>query len=197
MLLVIQLQTFIIPLCIKKFLKTNTYNTNRPKHMFCILWSHAVLFNLCVDTMQFKLPDIPGYSSYPFVITVIYCNFASFLVWPLLPTHLYVLEGYCCTWSHSVTHTTLRRTPLDEVSAHRRDLYLTTHNTHKRETSTPPAWFEPAIPASAADLRLRLCFVLGLYSGSDGRLFLITTWWLTRSSGRKHDSWCRIARTAA
>jgi hypothetical protein len=29
-------------------------------------------------------------------------------------------------------HTTLGRTPLDEGSARRRDLYLTTHNTHKR-----------------------------------------------------------------
>jgi hypothetical protein len=45
-------------------------------------------------------------------------------------------------------HTTLGMTPLDEGSARRRDLYLTTHNTHKRQTSMPPATFEPAIPAS-------------------------------------------------
>jgi hypothetical protein len=32
---------------------------------------------------------------------------------------------------------TLGRTPLDKWSARRRDLYLTTHNTHKRETSMP------------------------------------------------------------
>jgi len=48
---------------------------------------------------------------------------------------------------HSVTHNTLVRTPLDELSARRRDLYLTTHNTHKRQTPTPPTGFEPAIPA--------------------------------------------------
>jgi len=48
-----------------------------------------------------------------------------------------------------MTHThTLSRIPLDEGSARRRDLYLTTHNIHKRKTSTPPAGFEPAIPAS-------------------------------------------------
>ena len=29
-------------------------------------------------------------------------------------------------------HTTIGRTPLDEGSARRRDLYLTTHNTRKR-----------------------------------------------------------------
>ena len=30
----------------------------------------------------------------------------------------------------------------------RRDLYLTTHNTHKRQSSMTPEGFEPAIPAS-------------------------------------------------
>jgi len=45
-------------------------------------------------------------------------------------------------------HTTIGRTPLEEWSARRRDLYLTTHNTCKRQTSMPPAGFEPAIPAS-------------------------------------------------
>jgi hypothetical protein len=54
-------------------------------------------------------------------------------------------------------HTTLGRTPLDEWLARRRDLYLTTHNTHNRQTSMPPAGFEPVIPAkrAAADPRLR------------------------------------------
>ena len=45
-------------------------------------------------------------------------------------------------------HTTLGRTPLDEWSARRTDLYLTTHNTYTWLTSMPPAGFEPAIPAS-------------------------------------------------
>ena len=52
------------------------------------------------------------------------------------------------SWSHSVWHTTLGRTPLDERPARRRDLHLTTHNIHKRQISMPPAWFEPTIPAS-------------------------------------------------
>ena len=33
--------------------------------------------------------------------------------------------------------TTVGRTPLDEWSARRRDLYLTKHNSHKRQTSIP------------------------------------------------------------
>jgi hypothetical protein len=45
-------------------------------------------------------------------------------------------------------HTTLGRTPLDEGPARRRDLYLTTHNTHKRQTSLPPVGLEPTIPVS-------------------------------------------------
>jgi hypothetical protein len=48
----------------------------------------------------------------------------------------------------TLRHTTLGRTPLDEWSDRRRNLYLTTHNTHKREIFMPPAGFEPAIPAS-------------------------------------------------
>ena len=42
---------------------------------------------------------------------------------------------------------TVGRTPLNEWSARRRDLYLTTHNIHNRQTSTPPVGFEPTISA--------------------------------------------------
>jgi len=48
----------------------------------------------------------------------------------------------------TLRHTTFCRTPLDEWSTRSRDLYLTTHKTHKKQTSMPPAGFEPAIPAS-------------------------------------------------
>jgi hypothetical protein len=48
-----------------------------------------------------------------------------------------------------VRHTTIGRAPLDEWSASRRDLYLTTHNTHKTQTSMTPAGFKHEIPASA------------------------------------------------
>jgi hypothetical protein len=40
---------------------------------------------------------------------------------------------------------TFGRTSLDEGSARRRDLYLTTHNTHKRQASMLPAGLEPTI----------------------------------------------------
>ena len=49
---------------------------------------------------------------------------------------------------HAQWHATVGRTPLDEGSARRRDLYLKTHNTQNGETPMPPAGFEPAIPTS-------------------------------------------------
>ena len=44
--------------------------------------------------------------------------------------------------------TDIHRTPIDEWSAYRRDIFLTKHNTHNRQTSMLPVGFEPAIPAS-------------------------------------------------
>ena len=48
---------------------------------------------------------------------------------------------------HTQRRTTVGRTPLDEGSARRRDLYLTTHNTDNRQTSMPPVGFELTISA--------------------------------------------------
>ena len=53
-------------------------------------------------------------------------------------------------WGFEITlrHTTLGRTPLDEWSARRRHICLTTNNTHKRQTSILSAGFEPANPVN-------------------------------------------------
>jgi len=48
----------------------------------------------------------------------------------------------------TLRYTIIDRTPLDEWSVRRRNLYLTTCNTHNRQTSQPPVGFETAIPAS-------------------------------------------------
>ena len=53
---------------------------------------------------------------------------------------------------HTQRCTTVGTTPLNEWSARHRDLYLTTHNTHNRETPMPPVGFEPTI---SADERLQ------------------------------------------
>jgi len=48
---------------------------------------------------------------------------------------------------HTQRRATVGRTPLDEWSVRRRDLYLTTHNIHNRQTSMPLLGFEPTIAA--------------------------------------------------
>ena len=48
---------------------------------------------------------------------------------------------------HTQRRRTVGRAPLDEWSARRRDLYLTTHDTHNRQISMPQVGFEPKISA--------------------------------------------------
>jgi hypothetical protein len=57
---------------------------------------------------------------------------------------------------HTQRRSTVGRTPLDECSAPRRDLYLTTHDTHIRQTSMPPGGIRTCnlSTQAAADLRL-------------------------------------------
>jgi hypothetical protein len=86
-------------------------------------------------------------------------------------------------------HTIVGRTPLDEWSARRRDLYLKTYNTHKRHTSMPSAGFEPA--TSATDLPI----------GHRGRrhkllvLFILTTYKYWYSDCIVHWWWPHKAET--
>jgi hypothetical protein len=53
-------------------------------------------------------------------------------------------------WGFEITprHTSLGTNPLDEWSARHRDLCLTVHKNHNRQTSKSSRRFEPAIPAS-------------------------------------------------
>ena len=62
----------------------------------------------------------------------------------------------CQGFTILLRHTILDRTPLEEWSTRRRDFYLTTQNTHKRQTSMPLTGIEPAIPASERPQTLAL-----------------------------------------
>ena len=67
---------------------------------------------------------------------------------------------------HTQRRTTLGRTPLDEWSARRRGLYLTTHNTHNRLTFMSLVGFEPTISAGErpqADALDRAASGTGIY----------------------------------
>jgi len=65
--------------------------------------------------------------------------------------------SHCQGFTITLRHTTFGRTRLEEWSASRRDLYLTTHNNHKKETSMIPGGIRTRNPSTraAADTPLR------------------------------------------
>jgi hypothetical protein len=71
---------------------------------------------------------------------------------PLVGQSLLIVEA---SWSYSVTHTTLGRTPLDEWSARRRDFYLTTNNTQHETDIHAPGGFRTRILSKGATAELR------------------------------------------
>ena len=72
--------------------------------------------------------------------------FFFFLLWRCDPTRV-MTSSFLMFLNHTQRRITVGRTPLDEWPARRRDLYLTTHNTHNRQTSMPPVGFELTISA--------------------------------------------------
>jgi hypothetical protein len=90
--------------------------------------------------------QLPTYLTHP-LSYFRYSTRVFFFLWRFhpIPGHGLPLRDFTITL---IGHTTLGRTPLDEWSARRRDLYLTKHDSHKRQTFLPPAGFEPTTPAS-------------------------------------------------
>jgi len=76
----------------------------------------------------------------------IFSFFSFFLMWLCDPTRVMAFS-FLRFLDHTQRRTTVGRTSLDEWSARRRDLYLTTHDTHNRQTSMPPVVFELTISA--------------------------------------------------
>jgi hypothetical protein len=72
------------------------------------------------------------------------CVYEGCFLWRCDPTRVRA-SSFLRFLDRTQRRTTVGRTPLDELPARRRDLYLTTHNTHKRQTSMPPVGFEPTI----------------------------------------------------
>jgi hypothetical protein len=98
-------------------------------------------FNVVFSTILiFHMPHIFNRQQFIYIIIII--------ILLAFTTHLRVLASSFLTFrDHTQGRTTVGRTPLDEGSARRKDLFLSTHNTYNRQTSMPPAGFEPAIPA--------------------------------------------------
>jgi len=68
------------------------------------------------------------------------CFGAAAPQWAMLSSFMKFLD-------HTQRRNTFRRTPLDEWSARRRDLYLTTYNIHNSRYPCPPVGFEPTVSA--------------------------------------------------
>ena len=62
-------------------------------------------------------------------------------------SYIYMEHLFLMFLDHTQRRSTIGRTPLDEWSARRRDLYLTTHDSHNRQISMPSVGFEPTISA--------------------------------------------------
>ena len=68
----------------------------------------------------------------------------KFFLWRCGPTRA-MASSFLRFLDHTKRRIKIDRTPLDEWSARRRGFYLTTRNTHDRQTSMAPVGFEPTI----------------------------------------------------
>ena len=87
------------------------------------IWCHSIISHIC------HMPP-----------------FAFIFLWRCGPTRA-MGSSFLRILDHTHRRITVGRTPMDEWSSSRRDLYLTTHNIHNRQTSMPPVGFEPTISA--------------------------------------------------
>ena len=128
------------PIAVNKIYHINSIALRPVRSMYgCLLtWSEGVGWMLGrwkVSPMTFVY-----YFIYVFIYLFTYLFWCDSPQWARASSFTRFLD-------HTQRRTTVGRTPLDEWSARRRDLYPTTHNTHNRQTSMPPVAFEPIISA--------------------------------------------------
>jgi hypothetical protein len=100
--------------------------------------------------------------SFWYMLMILICCEKTLLCFTLISPSLFCLlphsrcRGFVISFDHTQTHTTIGRTPLEEGSARRRDLYLTTQTLYKTNIHAPRGirTHDPS-KRSAADLRLR------------------------------------------
>jgi hypothetical protein len=116
------------------------------------LWcSYVACRNLCYVTLMFERE----------VISLFVCWFVGLSLAQQLPQWARA-SSFTRFLDHTQRRTTVGRTPLDEWSTRRRDLYLTTHDTHNKNKSILPVGFEPRISAGE---RPQMC---ALYCAATG-----------------------------
>jgi len=132
------------------------------KHLNCKLYYQQLhLKYLCNLARHWLHAPCGWHDSVETCRSVIICEIIVHLLVFFLPVALRPNAGHG-PFIHEVSrshtrHITVGRTPLDAWSVRRRDLYLTTHNTHNRQTSMPPGWIRThnLSRRAAADPRLR------------------------------------------
>jgi len=97
--------------------------------------------------------------------------FIIFFLWRCDPKRV-MASSFLRFLDHTKRRTTVGRTPLGEWSANRRDLHLTTHNTHNRQISIPPVGFEPTISAGERPQT----YALDRAANGTGNMFTIAVW---------------------
>jgi hypothetical protein len=126
-----------LPVTADSFMQKNwrTDNTKLVASFFRSFWSNLIMHTTVtfVNIRLFRLhPRIWRHTFFAFVATAPQCTLTS---------------SFMRFLDHTQRRTTVSRTPLDEWSVRRTELYLTTHNTHNRQTSMSPVGFETTMSA--------------------------------------------------
>jgi hypothetical protein len=117
--------------CLKNNFKIHINPLNAELNPIChFLALLAVHHFLHVSTIRVKSLTLRLTMSYIYIYIYIYME------------HLFLMF-----LDHTQRRTTVGSSPLDEWSAPRRDLYLTTHDNHNRQITMPPMGFESTISA--------------------------------------------------
>jgi hypothetical protein len=119
--------------------------------LFLDLATKADIFQSC----ELEAPESADNAKLLYVrsyISIVTEFFSSWRDNPLVGLGLHLIHEDLWFLDHTQRHTTVGRTLLVELLVRRRDLYLTTHNTHNRQTSVPPVGFEPTISAGERPL---------------------------------------------
>ena len=126
---------------------------------------HSFLLRLSmVFTVTFK--KVKTFSSFE-PLSHLFQNYSSlvnaFFLWRCDPTRV-IASSFLMFLDHTQRRTTVGRTPLNEWSARRRDLYLTTHDTHNRQISKPPGGIRTHDLSSLRVNQLLYCVSLKIYN---------------------------------
>ena len=127
-----------------------------------LAWKALWWFSVAISGKRWNSGSTEGHWCLVYIISNLLsdaCQFSRFhggvaaktvsysLTLRVLMSYIYMERLFLMFLDHTQRRSTVGRTPLDEWSARRRDLYLKTHDTQNRQISMPPVGFEPKISA--------------------------------------------------